>query len=82
MLCPGDCSCSDFVNNEHGKCKTKSNNQLFCYVNQPSDCPDLQDSAVGNGIQFSVDACRAYQGKRYKYQKSVGNIVLVRFYQN
>ena len=79
MLCPGDCSCTDFVKDGYGKCQKvhPSNKQFFCYVNQLSNCPDLKDSKYGGGKQYSFLACHGYQGKRVNQKNTYSIIVHV-----
>lgn len=55
-----DCSCIDYVNEDgEGNClKPYEDKPLFCYVKQPSSCPDIIESVeVPNYIQ-STQACK------------------------
>jgi len=59
-LCASDCSCSDYLTKEgYGQClrgSGKLGGELFCYVNEPSNCGDLVKS--GNGKLYSAEACK------------------------
>ena len=40
------CTCDSFVDNEgHGNCKKSVRDQFGCYVNEPTNCTDLE---IGN----------------------------------
>ena len=64
------CTCTDFVNSGGGgNCQegqlspaSKHNGQVFCYVQQPSNCPDLAESTFGGGTQYSAEACKIPKG--------------------
>ena len=64
------CSCSpNMDNNGYGRCRRKDSNmgnRYTCYVNQPSNCPDLVDSTTYTGQQFSAEACYL-QGKLHLF---------------
>ena len=63
MLVLGDCSCSEYVNEDgYGNCQSVAY-KPFCYVNQPSTCKDIKKSST-LGLQFSYAACENKQGKK------------------
>ena len=53
------CACKDFVNKEgHGNCKQiDPKKKPTCYVEQPSNCKDLENSSGYAGEQYSSVAC-------------------------
>ena len=57
----GNCSCSDFINeNGHGRCRKEDNDfngALSCYVHQPSSCSDVITSSTNPDKQLSAEAC-------------------------
>ena len=76
---PPDCSCTDFINRSGtGYCKKKYvctypsrpscvkqfHNKKVCYVNQPSNCPDIFDSPAykKSGRKVSHQACESMKG--------------------
>ena len=63
------CSCSSFVTDEgYGNCQgSLVSGRPICYVNEPSNCADLQDSTLpdARGKRFSSEACLRNQGKTY-----------------
>ena len=61
-----NCSCNEYVNADgYGNCqKTIGGKGLACYVNQPSTCQDLVNSATDNGKQYSWEACMQGHGKK------------------
>ena len=51
------CSCSSYVaNSGYGNCKKEFKNGPICYVNEPSNCKDLQESS-STGKRYSWLAC-------------------------
>ena len=57
------------------KCTFDSNNEIdkskMCYVVLPSNCTDLKNSTIFNGLQISEEACLI--SKEYWYEE-LGNI--------
>ena len=59
-----ECKCKSLLNKyEKGNCTTKSwskswrGGKRWCYVEQPSDCKDLENSTVIEGEEYSAKAC-------------------------
>ena len=67
------CNCSSFTTESCDKkgCKTYGNcigRKPICYVNEPSNCPDLKDSSKHPGKRYSSKACRNIKFRRnYNY---------------
>merc|ERR1711964_908013 len=58
-----DCTCRDLMNeNGYGNCEQPdaafSGSGVSFYVNEPSDCGDLQRSGTISDTQISAQACR------------------------
>merc|ERR1711978_453651 len=59
----GGCECKNLINeNGLGNCQKEYEflgNQLICYVQLPSTCTDLQQSATNAGEFYSAEACNS-----------------------
>ena len=60
----GVCSCSTLTNGEFGQCRKIYKKGPICYVNEPSNCGDLERSLTLNKY-YSWEACNNTKGKHF-----------------
>ena len=58
----------DFLD-EKGNGNCNVHDEYFCYVEQPSNCTDVEDSVEVAGKQLSVHACKLTDRKYNKFTK-------------
>ena len=70
------CTCSAFISNKNGQgnCEYLWKGELWCYVNQPSNCKDLGNSTSHPGKQWSLIACKERRGNVVEYVIDLYNV--------
>ena len=68
-----DCSCTNYINKYgFGNCTVldlkphKFHGKKVCYVDPPSNCPDLRGSVTNKGKQLSAMACKVNEEREVK----------------
>ena len=68
------CACKDLVSGGYGNCRKKIDGKPLCYVELPSSCSDLKESASTAGEKWSLEAC----SQRVLGSLNLGNFVSCR----
>ena len=75
-----DCSCSSFVNKwGFGNCsklnleKHRFHGKRVCYVDPPSNCPDLRGSITNKDKKLSAEACINEEERKVRSRLGISN---------